>query len=683
LKTWSTRALGGFALVAAWVTAPLLPGRAAAQEGAQADTAIVEIEGTSVLGARPTTTRSGSSVVRAAIDSLPVPAAASLRQVLEQLPAVHVRTNSRGESEISLRGSESRQVSVLYDGMPLTLSWDGRTDVSVIPVGAMQQVSLVPGLSTLLSGPNVLGGVIEFQSTTAASRAGPPRLQAAAGVDEVGGFGATASLSAPRAFAGGVLTLRAGLGHRDTPGATLADGVVQPVAGEDLRINTDATATNGFAAVRFDRADGGWASFTTSAFREERGIAAELGSSAPRYWRYPMVARSLNVLSGGSGSRRMPWGGAGTLNASFGFDVGRTEIDAFDSIEYDTLASEEDGDQRTMSLRVTGTQTLGRNADLRVGVTSSELTYDESLTPGATNRYRHRLWSVGGETIVRHPVRNAGALDEIDLGLGVVFDRSTNPLAGDKPAIGSQDDVGGRLGVSALFGHGAVTVHANVNRRARFPALRELYSGALDRFMPNPSLQPEKLTAGEVGVTLRDAAGSLQVVGFAQRLEDAVVRIRQSGLFKRVNQEGLRTRGMELVGSRRFGRLSLGADLTVQTSEFVDPGATLENPENLPEVSGALRAAMELPRDFSAGLAVRHTGDQFALDPDSGNLTTLEAATRVDAEVGRTWRFGWAGGWASSVRTTVAAENLTDEAVFDAFGLPGPGRLFRFEVRVQ
>jgi hypothetical protein len=35
------------------------------------------------------------------------------------------------------------------------------------------------------------------------------------------------------------------------------------------------------------------------------------------------------------------------------------------------------------------------------------------------------------------------------------------------------------------------------------------------------------------------------------------------------------------------------------------------------------------------------------------------------------------------VRTTVAAENLTDEAVFDAFGLPGPGRLFRFEVRVQ
>lgn len=673
------RLAAGAACIAALVWTDL----ATAAEAQQADTAIVEIEGTSVLGARPSTTRSASSVVRAAIDSLAVPAAGTLRQVLEQLPAVHVRTNSRGEAELSVRGSESRQVSVLYDGMPLTLSWDGRTDVSVIPVGAMQQVSLVPGLSTLLSGPNVLGGVIEFQSGSPARGPSAPTAQFDAGVDDVGGFGTSASVRVPRSFASGVLTLRAGLGHRDSPGAPLARGIAQPAPDDDLRRNTDAVSTDGFLAARFDATGGGWASLASSAFREERGIAPELDVDEPRYWRYPMVARSLTVLSAGSGSRRAPWGGATSLQASFGLDAGRTEIDAFDSADYDTLASEEDGDQRTLSMRVTANQTLGRNADLRLGVTSSELTYDETLTPGARNRYRHRLWSVGAETVVRRPIRNAGPLDEIDVALGGVFDRSTNPMSGDKPGVEALSEPGGRAGVSALFSGGAVTVHASVNQRSRFPSLRELYSGALNRFRPNPDLRPEQLLATEAGVTLRDDSGSLQVVGFAQRLSDAVVRIRTSGLFQRVNQDGLRSRGVELVASRRFGDLSLGGHLTVQSSEYVDPAAATDSPENLPDVSGGLRAAWQLPGDFRAGCGIRHTGEQFALDPDTSELATLEAATVVDLDLSRTWRFGSSNAWFSTFRAGVSASNVTDEAAFDAYGLPNPGRSLRFELRVQ
>jgi outer membrane receptor protein involved in Fe transport len=74
---------------------------------------------------------------------------------------VHVRTNSRGEAEISVRGSESRQVAILLDGVPLTLGWDARTDVSVLPAGAIQELNLVRGVSSVLHGPNVLGGVVE------------------------------------------------------------------------------------------------------------------------------------------------------------------------------------------------------------------------------------------------------------------------------------------------------------------------------------------------------------------------------------------------------------------------------------------------------------------------------------------------------------------------------------------
>ena len=45
-------------------------------------------------------------------------------------------------------------------GVPITLGWDARTDVSVLPAAAPHEVNLVRGLSSILHGPNVLGGVV-------------------------------------------------------------------------------------------------------------------------------------------------------------------------------------------------------------------------------------------------------------------------------------------------------------------------------------------------------------------------------------------------------------------------------------------------------------------------------------------------------------------------------------------
>lgn len=649
---------------------------------ARGDTARVLIEGVEIFGARPATTRGGSSETRASLDSLALPPAASAERVLRGLPGIHVRTNSRGEAELSVRGSESRQVAVLFDGMPLTLSWDGRTDLSVIPAGALQQVTLTRGLSTLLAGPNVLGGVVEFQSGAAGGAAARPGLVLESGVDHVGGYGASAAFTVPREVAGGRVTLRAGMGRRDLPGVPLARGVVEPLPDGDLRVNTDLEETDAFASARFDAAGGGWLSLASAGFRAERGIAAELDVDDPRLWRYPYVARALTVLSGGSGVRRAPWGGATSLQASAGLDVGRTEIDAYDSRTYQVLDSEENGDQRTLSLRAIGTQTLGRRGDVRVGVTSSELTYDEHLSPGGTSRYRHRLWSVAGETTLRFPRRGAGALDEVDVGLGAAFDRSTYPLSGGRPALEARDAWGARAGVSALLLDGRMTLHASASRRARFPSLRELYSGALGRFDPNPGLRPEALTALEGGVTLRDGRGTVQITGFHQRLRDAVVRIRNGSLFRRVNQEGLRSTGVEIAGARRMGRLTLGAGLVGQSVDLLDPGAGLEHPENLPEWSGSVHAEAALPSAFDAGVRVRFVGEQYAIDPDAGTLGTLPARASADVELARRWRVG-GGGWFSTLRTRISAENVADEAIYDAFGLPGPGRTFRFDVRLN
>ena len=82
-------------------------------------------------------------------------------EVLRSMPLIQIRQNSRGEVQPALRGSEDRQITIIMDGVPLSIGWDHRTDMSIIPLTAARSVTLVRGLSSILYGPNTLGGVVE------------------------------------------------------------------------------------------------------------------------------------------------------------------------------------------------------------------------------------------------------------------------------------------------------------------------------------------------------------------------------------------------------------------------------------------------------------------------------------------------------------------------------------------
>ncbi len=643
------------------------------------DTLIVPIPGVLVRGARPAVT-GGSGVVTAKLDSLPLAAVPTIEQVLRSLPGTYLRTNSRGESEVTVRGSESRQVAILLDGAPLTFAWDGRADVSVVPALAVEEVTLVRGLSSLTQGPNTLGGVVELH--TRMSAGARPGARFRAGVDELGGYGVVGSIGAPRDLGWGVFTVRAGAGHRDTPGQTLPHGIEEPVPTDsDTRLNTDLEETNGFVSMRVDSDHGAYLSLLGIGQRAERGIAAQLGVTGARFWRYPFIARGIGVLSGGTGVHRMPWGGEADLHVSGGYDRGRTEIDAFDSPDYSTLDSEEDGNDEVVTLRTTASQSLGESAKLRLGFTQGSVQHDEILN-GVLNAYRQRLWSGSAQTEIRLP--GAGPVRGFDVTAGGTWDGSETPESGNKPPYESLDHWGGRIGLAAHVGPGATSIHASVSQRARFPSLRELYSGSLGTLDPNPKLKPEHLTAIEAGVTSRTPVAALQLVAFHHRLSDAVVRIRPPGQnFQRVNQEGIRSVGVEALASRAIGVFEVSADVIVQDVEVLDPDAGLTRPENMPEIMGGLRFQAPVGLGTQVAVDARYTGEQFVIDPENDVESKLAQAGRVNVELFRSWAIGDTSDWFRSVQLRAAADNLTDTVQYDAFGLPRPGRTVRMEVRVN
>ena len=224
------------------------------------------------------------------------------------------------------------------------------------------------------------------------------------------------------------------------------------------------------------------------------------------------------------------------------------------------------------------------------------------------------------------------------------------------------------------------------SRRVRFPSLRELYSGALGRFVPNPRLAPEALRAVETGVTgTIDALGAeieVQGVLFIQSFSNAIVRTGLGdGRFRRENRRRIDAAGLELLGDARWGEFSVGGDLTWQDVSVTDERFPALRPraEYQPELTVGGHIGGPLPGGLRVRAAVEAVGRQFCVHPDLETDVSLDPTTRLDLVVSREFTVG---GPFRTLQTSLSLDNLADAAVFDQCGLPQPGRLLRLQFRL-
>jgi len=614
-----------------------------------------------------------------------------MEQVLRAMPLIQIRANSRGEMQPTLRGSEDRQIAILMDGVPLTIGWDHRTDMSIIPLTAARRVTLVRGLSSVLYGPNTLGGVVEVDVARARSRVGEVEPMSV-------GFSLDATGGTNVSLTGGRLVddlehqwvFRGGVGYQDRKGLPVSDEALEDptlrpelLAADDLRLNSDAQRIDGFFTARYRADEGVWGSLSASGYDVERGVPPEAHQADPRLWRYPEQRRMIAAFSGGTGQRDTGKG-EGDLEASIGIDFGSTLIEQYASEAYDTVDETEDSDDFVATARVLGEHTVGERGDIRVSATYADVFHDEvldaTLTLPVANSYRQRLWSVGVETEWRF-----GRSDLSTVSLGGALDGSDTPESGDKPPVEAITDYGARIGLSSLVADG-VLVHGGVSRRSRFPSLRELYSGALGRFEPNPGLRPETLLGSEAGFTMTGGSSEIQLVGFHHRLTDGIVRRSVVGSdgsnrFQRVNQAEVRSTGVELLLVGTLGTTTLTGDLTLQDVKGFDSDGSEVQLEYEPAVAGKFGVDVPLLARIRAGGQLRYIGSQFCENPEAGGLQTLGASASVDMTARRSFGLG-RGGMMSRLDVSASLRNVTDAAVFDQCGLPQPGRLFQIQFRI-
>ncbi len=686
-----------FAPIAALAFTMLAPHGASGQAGPDSlkvDTAggvvrSYDLRGVTVRVARPGLTTGGSSAVTVEMDSVAHLPAPTVEQVLRAMPLVQIRANSRGEAQPAIRGSGDRQIAVLVDGVPLTLGWDHRTDLSIIPLTAAREVTLLRGLSSVLYGPNVLGGVVRIDVARQRGRAlRPDPMTVGFGLDQTGSTSLSATGGRIVETASGEWALRSGLGFNHRRGAELASGVDREHGirsrylgdpADGLRLNSDARRIDGFVSALYRSDGGGWASLAATGYDVERGVPPEAHVDEPRLWRYPFERRFFTALSVGTPQARTGWG-TGDLEASLGLDLGDMRIDRFRSERYGTVVGREDGSDRTLTLRILGEHSVGDAGALRSSFTYADITHDEVLDDTDAARYRQRLWSWGAET-----EWGLGPEAHTRVVGGLAVDGADTPESGGKPPLGALRNWGLRLGASSLMGGGAVLIHGSVSRRVRFPSLRELYSGALGRFLPNPALRPEVLLGGEAGLTVSGDRGQFQAVTFHQRLTDGIIRrsvvTAQGKKFQRINQSRVRSTGLEMLGVASLGSTTWTGDVTVQRVRGIEPDGSEVQLEYEPGVIGHLGVRLEPVAGVRSSVDFRYTSAQRCENPEVGGLDPLRSSRVVDLGVRRVFS-GSRSGRLRRVDVSLNVTNVADAVVWDQCGLPQPGRTVMLQLRV-
>lgn len=602
----------------------------------------------------------------------------SVADALRGLPGVIIRPNSRGESVPRVRGSEERQTQVFLDGAPITVPWDGRINLDLIPAGLIGGITVRKGAVPIEYGANAVAGVVDMTTRRGGAEG---EGHGVAGVYQLGTYNSQ-TMSAVGSFGVGRTDVTIAAGHMSQEALPVADLSRLPYSQDDSgrRTNTQASTGSVFAALGGELGDTVDWRASVLHFGGSRGVAPESDRDpavfAPRYWRYPDIDFTQATI--GMNARLAP---AVNLNVTGWQQWFEQTIDAYRSVDYARLRSSEHNDDTTTGGRVTLTNPAGP-VTLRWSGTAQSTTHVQTDTayppgiPGPDLTYRQNLFSLGVEADV--PIAQGTRFTA-----GVGYDISTNPLTGDKPAQPDSSAPAFSLGLYHRFDQNwGLTLTGG--RRTRFPSARELFGEALGRFLPNPDLKPETVWMADAELTWASKGVSVTLNPFYQRTTDGisqrVVRVGNASLRQRYNVSGATSYGLDALAVFPLGESWSFQLAGTALSANADEGAAPFRRQVQRPGYEATAAVDWAPKGlFDVRAEVRFIGDAVDLGPD-GKEAALPAATELNMRVAvPIIRFE--GGTRLSI--TAAVDNMTNAFIEPQLGLPLPGRTIRMGIRVE
>lgn len=568
-------------------------------------------------------------------------------EALDYDPSVHATTGARGERIITLRGFAQRQLAVLIDGAPFEIPYDGQIDLDMVSAAMIERIDVAPGPTSILAGPNGLGGVVDLRTRRAGR--GPLLLTQM----EVGDYGRF-EVNARSAVKAGPFALSLFSGYATRDGWPLSANF-KPTFREDGRGRLNSDRRTGYVGAAASWTGGAHSLELTGWFLSgERGMPPSTLDDRPRFWRFTTwntgtVQLGHRYEKDGVRIETMAW-----------FRTAVNVVDAYDDTRFMTQTTPRAFsslyDDQSLGLRTRGNGKIVDSLSWRFWVGAQ----GERHTSKASNDVPS---DVSRLIITAAPELEWKPLPWLALLGGVQFDTSVPLAFGVGPMISA-----------VLTPHETVSVTLTTARRTRFPTLKERFSESLGFALANPSLRPESAWHfGVSGFWQPMDPLKLELSVWDAEVEELIESVRvEGGLTQLQNISRARMVGGELAAGWRskFGRVRAGYVLQ-STQRLSAPVGVLEyRPMHQAVIDGAVTPFPWL--ELWAG--VRVMSERTFINPDNRMLQTLPTAAVLDARLE-------AG--PANVRGWVRVSNLLDADYSTEYGFPMPGRQFFAGITIQ
>lgn len=443
-----------------------------------------------------------------------------LSQALNLVPGVTMNNvGPRNETGVYVRGFDLRQVPLFIDGIPVYVPYDGYADLGRFTTYDTAEISVSKGFSSVILGPNALGGAINV-----VSRRPTKPFEADARAGWFSGDSREAAINFGTRQKNWYLQAGGSYLEQDTFPLS-ADFVPRPT--EDGGDRNNAHRQDWKANAKIAYTPNGTDEYAVGFVHQEgeKGNPPYAGvdpTQRARFWRWPeWNKRSIYYVS------HTQIGDASYVKPRVFFDKFDNTLKAFDNATYSTqnagssFTSIYDDYTWGASLEA-GTELISDNT-LRAAFHYKSDHHDEHNVGQPNYVFEDETFSMALEDMwkigehwsvvpgVSYDIRNVVQAVDTNNGTG---------LGGD-----TFDSINPQIGLFyALPKKG--TLRATVSRKSRFPTIKDRYSYRLGTALPNPDLEPETAMHYELGYSGKIAKGfELDLALFFSRIDDAIQRV--------------------------------------------------------------------------------------------------------------------------------------------------------------
>ncbi|SHH48928.1 TonB-dependent receptor plug domain-containing protein [Flavobacterium johnsoniae] len=450
-------------------------------------------------------------------------------RALNLLPGISLTASGpRNESMVSVRGFDLRQVPVYMDGIPVYVPYDGYVDLARFTTFDLAAVDISKGFSSVLYGPNSLGGAINLISRKPSKKL---EYDGSLGMLNENGYKGNINIGSNL----GKFYFQGGFSYLDRNSTRMSSNFI-PTANENGGQRDNSYRTDQKISFKI-----GWTPTEKSEYaigyinqQGEKGNPVYTGNDPlntlllkPRFWQWPNWDKESFYFISNSG-----FDDKNSLKTRLYFDRFKNTLDSYDDANYSAqtkpYAFESIYNDYTYGGNLEyNTKFIPKN-DLKIAFHFKEDVHRENNLGEPVRHFTDNTVLVGIEDIYKVNSKFTvipGVSYNIRANKEAEDYNSTTKVISDYPSAQASDAFNAQIGLFYQLNE-EQKLGAAVSQKTRFATIKDRYSYRMGTAIPNPDLKPEKAINYELNYTANLFRKiTFQTALFYSSLSDAILSV--------------------------------------------------------------------------------------------------------------------------------------------------------------